>query len=230
MFLEEPFHISSRHWIYALFLALAVHMTFFIVYQPSRESGSEEFSQKSLIIKLKKITFPPNVKPPPIVQPKVEPLPVQKPKPRAKPIEKPQLTLEEKPSPIVKPVKLQEPKVEPLQYSSSVHTNSDNKELSLSLKRSYESQLLAWLERHKKYPNIARRRSQQGTVVLVFTINAEGKLLSHKIIQASAHPVLNSAVVKMIKTASPMPPIPETLRRNQVRFSYTIPVHFVLNK
>ena len=156
----------------------------------------------------------------------------QKPKPRPKPqpIEKPQLTLEVKPSPIVKPVKIQKPKVEPLHYSSSVHTNSDNKELKLSLKRSYESQLLAWLERHKKYPNIARRRSQQGTVVLEFTINAEGKLLSHKIIQASAHPALNSAVVKMIRLASPMPSIPEELRENRMKFTYTIPVHFVLKK
>ena len=79
----------------------------------------EEFGQKSLVINLKKLTFPPKVEPPPIVQPRVEPLPVLKPKPRPKLIEKPKLTQEAIPSPIVKPVKIQEPKVEPLEYASS---------------------------------------------------------------------------------------------------------------
>ncbi len=225
MNLEEPFRISSKHWIYALFLALAVHLTVFMAYQPSMKSGGEEFSQKSLVINLKKITFPPNVNPSPIVPPKVEPLPKEKPKPKVKP----QPKLEVKPSPIVKPVKIQEPQVKKLQYSSSTNTASVNKGLNTSLKRSYESQLLAWLHRHKEYPNIARRRSQEGSVILKFTINAEGKLLSHEITQASEHAVLNSAVVKMIKKASPMPPVPEALRRDQVKFSYTIPIHFKLN-
>ena len=225
MNLEEPFRISSKHWIYALFFALAVHLTFFIAYQPSKISGGEEFSQKSLVINLKKITFPPNVNSSPIVQPKVEPLPKEKPKPKAKP----QPKLEVKPSTIVKPVKIQEPQVEKLQYSSSTNTASVNKGLNTSLKRSYESQLLAWLQRHKEYPNIARRRSQQGSVVLNFSISADGKLLSHKIIQASEHAALNTAVVNMIKKASPMPPVPEALRHNQVKFSYTIPIHFKLN-
>ncbi len=228
MNIEEPFQITSRHWLYALLFALVVHLAFFLAYKSNQQSGSKETKSTSLVVNLKKITFPPYVKPPPIVQPRVEPLP--KPKPKEKPIVKPKPILEAKPSPIVKSVEIHQPTVEPLQYANSAQATNENVELNLSLRRSYESQLLAWLERHKKYPHIARRRNQQGTVTLEFTINAEGRLLSHKIIQASAHPALNSAVQKMIKSASPLPSVPEELRKNRMKFTYTIPVHFILKK
>ena len=220
MLLHEPFHFNSRHWSLALLIAVVVHMILFLSYKPSRDSGVEVFSQKSLVINLKKLTFPPKVEPPPIVQPKVDPLPEfkpePKPEPKLKPVVKLKPQLEPKPSSIVKPVKIYEPKVEPIQYDS-IHRDdndytqidSENRKFDLSPKRNYESQLLGWLERHKKYPILARRRGQQGTVILEFVINTEGKLLSHKILQASAHRSLNTAVVEMIKQASPMPPIPK---------------------
>lgn len=237
MLSPEPFRIDSRHWLLALLAALIVHSAIFLSYQSNKIVGAEEISQKSIVIRLKKITFPPKVAPPPIMQPKVEPLPKPEPKSKLKPLVKPKLRpkLEPKPNSIVKPVKIYEARVDPIQYDNIKRDDDNNKledsgRIDLSLKHSYESQLLAWLQRHKKYPNLARRRGQQGTVILEFVINAEGKLLSHKIIKASEHIALNTAVVKMIKQASPMPPIPQELHRDRTQFSYTIPIHFTLKK
>ncbi len=234
MILDEPFQINSRHWVYALFFALVAHLLFFLVYQPSQESKSEGFSQKSLIINLKKITSPPNIKPPPIVQPRVEPLPEPKaepkPKPKLKSVEKPKSKLEAKLSSVVKPVIIHQPEVEPLKYNQSEDSNYASSENDLSIKQTYEYQLLEWLERHKKYPDIARRRGQQGTVTFEFAINAEGKLLSYKIIKPAKYSALNKAVVRMIKQASPLPPVPMDIRNDRDIYSYTIPIHFVLKK
>lgn len=241
MLSPEPFHLDSRHWLLAFVVALAAHTALFLSYQSNKNSGAEEISQQSIVIRLKKITFLPKVAPPPIVQPKVEPLPKPVPKPelKFKPIvkPKPKPKLEPKPSSIVKPVKIYEARVDPIQYdniqrddNNNKLENSDSGSIDLSLKHNYEFQLLAWLERHKRYPNLARRRGQQGTVILEFVINTEGKLLSHKILQASTHTALNTAVVKMIKQASPMPPVPQELHRNRTQFPYTIPIHFTLKK
>ena len=232
MILDEPFQINSSHWVYAVFFALVAHLLFFLVYQPSQESRSEGFSQKSLIINLKKLTSPPNIKPPPIIQPRVEPLPEPKsepkPKLKKKPIEKPKPKLEAKPNAVVKPVKIHQPELEPLQYNQTANLNDRSSKLDSSKKLSYEYQLLEWLQRHKKYPDIARRRGQQGTVTFEFAINAEGKLLSYKILNPAKHAALNKAVVRMIKQASPLPPVPMEIRNNRDIFSYTIPIHFVL--
>ena len=245
MLSPEPFHLDSQHWLIAFVVAVAVHTAIFLSYQSNKNSGAEKISQKSIVIRLKKITYPAKVALPPIMQPKVEPLPKSVPdtKPilksivKPKPEPKPEPKLAPKPSSIVKPVKVYEARVDPMQYDNIQRDDNndtlddfDSGRVDPLLKHSYESQLLAWLERHKKYPNLARRRSQQGTVILKFVINAEGKLLSHKILQASSHTALNTAVIKMIKRSSPMPSVPKELQLNREEFSYTIPIHFKLKK
>ncbi|NCC36784.1 MAG: energy transducer TonB, partial [Chloroflexia bacterium] len=57
--------------------------------------------------------------------------------------------------------------------------------------RGYHGTLAAWLARHKRYPEQARRRQQQGTVRVTFTIDRQGRLLSHRIASSSGHPLLD---------------------------------------
>ena len=92
----------------------------------------------------------------------------------------------------------------------------------------YKAILLSWLHNYKKYPLASKKKRQQDTVVVSFTIDAEGKLISHSITQASKYRLLNKAVVKMLKKASPMPAMPEALRGNQTTFSYSFPIKFHL--
>ena len=95
-------------------------------------------------------------------------------------------------------------------------------------KASYESQLLAWLEQHKRYPAIAKRRGQEGTVTFKITIDNTGRLLSYEIVNKSTYKSLNKAVEKMIRSASPMPPVPKEIQGESGELTYTIPVSFDL--
>lgn len=246
MLVYEPFHFEPRHWMLALVIALLAHSALFLSYKSSKYLSAEKVGQKSIVIQLKKITRPPEIKQIPIVQPKVEPLPIEvpkpkpiiKPKPVAKPIEKPKPKpvpkVEVKPEPVLAPPQ----KIEVTEPTQVENVQIDNKQAKVepsvdaqidpAVKQRYESKLLAWLEKHKKYPNIARRRGQQGTVILEFSMNAKGELISHKIVQASKHAALNDAVEKMIKRSSPLPAVPKALRSFKTVYSYTIPINFTL--
>jgi protein TonB len=90
----------------------------------------------------------------------------------------------------------------------------------------YFRQLATWLNRHKRYPSQSRRRREQGTVKVQFTIDRNGRLLSHRILSSSGHSRLDQEVEAMLKRASPLPAIPATLNRSQL--TVTIPVNFSL--
>lgn len=94
----------------------------------------------------------------------------------------------------------------------------------------YVRRLTAWLERHKRYPSKARRRREEGTVVLNFVINRSGELQSYKIVTASQYPALNDAVEKMIQRASPLPKPPADMQAGRSMVSFTVPVNFSLNR
>lgn len=87
--------------------------------------------------------------------------------------------------------------------------------------------LQTWLERHKEYPRRARRRHQQGIVLLYFVMNRQGVVLHHEIRQSSGHRLLDREVSQMIKRAQPLPPMPESLTGSQLEL--VVPVQFALN-
>ena len=92
--------------------------------------------------------------------------------------------------------------------------------------RGYYSTLAAWLARHKRYPEPARRRQEQGTVRVTFTIDRQGRLLSHRIAASSGHPLLDQEVKALVQRASPMPPIPAALGKSSL--TITVPISFTL--
>ena len=98
------------------------------------------------------------------------------------------------------------------------------------MKVAYETTLLVWLERYKRYPSSAKRRGQEDRIELEFVIDKDGNVLSHKIVKSSPYGSLNKAVAKMIKRASPLPSVPEALRGNKTTFTYVVPILFELRK
>ena len=98
-----------------------------------------------------------------------------------------------------------------------------------AVKASYEAALLIWLERFKRYPSAARRRGQQDVVKIQFSINKNGKVLSQKIVGKSPYNSLNKAVERMVKSASPVPPVPKEMQENKEQFTFIVPVAFRLN-
>lgn len=89
---------------------------------------------------------------------------------------------------------------------------------------SYASQLAAWLERHKRYPQSARRRGEQGVVTLQFTLNARGHVVARRIVRSSGHERLDREVLALLERASPMPRPPG----DAPRFSLAVPIVFSL--
>ena len=90
----------------------------------------------------------------------------------------------------------------------------------------YLSLLQAWLARHKEYPRRSRMRRQEGTALLRFVMDRDGRVLDFSIQRSSGHPDLDHEVEQMIRRAQPLPPIPADLR--QARLELVVPVQFVL--
>ena len=90
----------------------------------------------------------------------------------------------------------------------------------------YAAVLLAWLERHKEYPRPARRRGQEGVVLLYVLIDREGRVLQSKIEESSGYPLLDNAALDMLERAAPVPPLPDDMP--QERLELVLPVQFFM--
>lgn len=91
---------------------------------------------------------------------------------------------------------------------------------------SYFDLLRAWLEKHKEYPQEARKRRSQGTVMLWFEIDRVGNVLAHRIAGSSGHPALDREVDALIRRATPLPAMPSEM--SQPRLMLVVPVEFRL--
>jgi protein TonB len=81
--------------------------------------------------------------------------------------------------------------------------------------RAYLGKLRTHLERSKVNP----RTTLIGTAVVRLTVGANGDLVSHKIVKSSGTKVLDDAAMTSIERASPFPPIPHGLQRDNVEVS-----------
>lgn len=93
-------------------------------------------------------------------------------------------------------------------------------------KADYFTTLKTWLEKHKTYPRRARLSGTQGTVVITFSMNRDGKVLSRHIIESSGHTVLDEAAVEAVQKASPLPQPPAQLADSDL--IVTVPFGFHL--
>jgi protein TonB len=90
----------------------------------------------------------------------------------------------------------------------------------------YFARLQAWLEKHKEYPRTARLRRQQGTALLMFVIDREGRVLDYRLQRSSGHSLLDREVQAMIERSQPLPRIPDEM--HQTRLELVVPVQFFL--
>ena len=85
----------------------------------------------------------------------------------------------------------------------------------------WQAQLMAHLERLKRYPPGARRRREEGVVLVRFRIDDRGIVQSAQLVRSSGHAELDEAVLALIRRASPVPAPPAGAPR-----SITAPVRF----
>jgi protein TonB len=91
---------------------------------------------------------------------------------------------------------------------------------------SWQSLLLKHLQQFKSYPSGARARNEQGVVLLAFTIDRGGHVLSRRIVTGSGYADLDAEVLELVQRAQPMPAFPASMIEAQL--DLTVPIRFSL--
>lgn len=91
----------------------------------------------------------------------------------------------------------------------------------------WEGQILAHLERFRRYPARARAARHQGTVLVRFVMNRAGMVLSSQIVQKSGSRDLDQAALDTLQRAQPLPAIP---KEKPDSVELTVPVDFQIKR
>ncbi len=93
-------------------------------------------------------------------------------------------------------------------------------------KADYGAQIVAHLNRSKNYPSGPRSRHEEGTVMLSFTLDRNGRLLSGHISRGSGYSELDQEALDMLRRAQPYPSAPSEMTGSQ--FPFSAPMRYYL--
>ncbi len=113
---------------------------------------------------------------------------------------------------------VQEATVKQLQSSGAAESGG-----SATMMSAYIGSLRTHLEKTKVNP----RSGYTGTVVVSFTVDSSGNLISRKIQKSSGSKVLDNAALASIDKAAPFPPIPLNLHKTE--FTLSVPYRFIVH-
>ena len=85
----------------------------------------------------------------------------------------------------------------------------------------YRALLSAWLESHKRYPDPARQRGEEGRAVLRFSVDRSGRVLDYTVTSSSGYPDLDQSIEEMMRGAT-LPPFPAGMPQREMQISVTI--------
>ncbi len=97
---------------------------------------------------------------------------------------------------------------------------------SVKIIDAYNARLQSWVQRHHRYPGQARSKREQGTALVWFVIDRDGRLQNCKIQRSSGSAVLDDAALKTLRRSSPFPAAPEEIK--DVVIERVIPVDFYI--
>lgn len=86
----------------------------------------------------------------------------------------------------------------------------------------WKSQLMAQLERNKRYPSEAQSRGDRGIAQLAFSVDRSGGVHNARIVRSSGSNLLDQATLAMISRAAPLPPPPPEITGSQIPISVPI--------
>jgi len=148
---------------------------------------------------------PPEPPPPPAAIPKPEPPP-----PPPKPIvHKPAVKPPPRPAPVQTAVVPAAPMMMPAPHPAP------------TVSPGYRSLLSAWLESHKRYPESARARAEEGRAVLRFRVDRSGRVLNYALAAGTGFADLDAAIDAMMRGAT-LPPFPADMAASDVEVSVTV--------
>jgi len=102
---------------------------------------------------------------------------------------------------------------------SSSAQPSQSDELSA---KAYFNAMRLMIEKNKRYPQMARRRSQEGSVRIRFLIDKSGNVNSLEIIKKSHYASLDQAALEAVRRAAPFSKPPASISREALKLELTI--------
>lgn len=92
---------------------------------------------------------------------------------------------------------------------------------SATIGADYRAALSTWLERHKRYPEEARQRGEEGRAVLRFRVDRYGRVINYSVVSSTGFADLDSAVEQMMRGAT-LPPFPPSMPQPEIEVSVTV--------
>jgi protein TonB len=159
---------------------------------------------------------PPEVKPAPNPDVPVEPPVTQEAKPEPRQAPRPPVPTTTAPPPA--------PAQTAVVPAAPVQARATSK-VSMAIPR-WTSQLVALLERNKRYPPAAQVRREQGIAHVFFALDRQGHLLESRLVRSSGAAILDEEALALVARAQPFPPPPADLAGPRV--ALTVPIRFNL--
>lgn len=236
---REPVAPALGRWTISLLLVVLLHVAGIVAVLSWRVlPPSFELPPPAIMIDLPPVAIPlpvPVPPPPPVFPKPPEPEPelIKEPEPEIVP-PKPEVVLQPKPKP--KPVQKKveappQPELPPMPAPPVPAQQVQAPPMPVpvaapSVTPTYEGQVIALLNRHKRYPRAALVRGLQGVPVVRFKVDREGKLLSVALEHSCGHRLLDEEIVATVQRAAPLPPFPADMTQPQQEF--VVPVRFEL--
>jgi TonB family protein len=115
------------------------------------------------------------------------------------------------------------PSVEHAQESEkSVAPQQGTGESARRIRATWQKELVAHLDKHKRYPH--ERTQKSAEIVVNFTLDRLGHVISATVVKGSGDPVFDEAALAMIHRSDPVPPPPPLVADEGL--SFTLPVIF----
>ncbi|MEA2047127.1 MAG: TonB family protein [Campylobacterota bacterium] len=164
-----------------------------------------------------------------------EPEPIVEAEPKPEPIVEPEVT---KPEPIIekaiptpkkKKIKKKKKVVKKKRHKKKrVNKQTSSSQISApkrkAIKDTYLAKVRRVIEGKKKYPKISKRRREEGTVYIQFTINKNGNIINIVLKKKSRYTKLNQAAMKILKEIGSFPSIPKEISKSSL--TITVPIKY----
>ncbi|MGE4528663.1 MAG: energy transducer TonB [Rhodospirillaceae bacterium] len=148
--------------------------------------------------------------------------PAPKPKPHPKPMPEPV------PSPAASSAPPSASVIEPNAKITAAPVPGANAQAAPARASSWQGELLGRLEQFKRYPRSAQWNRRQGTVIVAFAIDREGRVLTKRLSRSSGFADLDAEALELLNRAQPLPPPPERIAGDRIEL--VVPVQFYLKR
>jgi periplasmic protein TonB len=226
---DETSPYELARWIFAAFVVVGVHAGALIYLLTGHEPDIVGSNQDVVTVELAPIDSTPDAveqdfAPAPETMVESSPLPdAPQPKPQEEmKIERPP---DEAPTEVPLPVEKPPEKAQNSPPPAPV-TAQRVKGGAPTVEPSWQTGLMRQLQRFKRYPALAQSHKEEGVVLLSFSLDRSGHVLTRSIARSSGHPDLDNEVMAMIVRAEPLPPFPATMTQDRV--DLTVPIRFSL--